>query len=97
MLSCTIVGALALQLVWEMPSEFQVPEFIDGQLEIRIDADGVAIYGTRDGINALAKICTELAARSLRSDGTAHLHLEDRALLTSKSVNAAVAVFERPV
>ena len=77
-----------------MAAPFQEPEFTDGQLEIRIDADGVAIYGTRDGLKALAKVCTKLASRSLGTDGTAHVHLEDHALLTSKSVNAAVAVFD---
>ena len=77
-----------------MAMQFQVPQFTDGQLEIRIDDEGVAIYGTRDGLRALAKICTKLASRNLGRDGTAHIHLEDHALLTSKSVNAAVAVFE---
>jgi hypothetical protein len=77
-------------------TQFQGPEFTDGQLEFRIDAEGIAIYGTRDGLNALAKLCTKLSSRSLGRDGTAHIHLEDHALLTSKSVNAAVAVFDRP-
>jgi hypothetical protein len=92
-----MIGTLTLELVTNMATHFQVPEFIDGQLEIRIDAEGVAIYGTRDGLNALATICIKLATRSLGRDGTAHVHLEDHALLTIKSVNTAVAVFERSV
>lgn len=64
---------------------FQLPKFIDGQLETRVDDEGVAIYGTRDGLRALAKLCIDLASRPLGTDGTAHIHLEDRALLTSNS------------
>lgn len=76
-----------------MVSEFQPPEFTDGPLEIRVDDEGVAIYGTREGLKVLANHCAALASRRLGSDGTAHIHLEDHALLTSKSLNAAVAVF----
>ncbi len=79
-----------------MTEQFQGPDFTHGQLEFRVDSEGVAIYGTRAGLEELARICTKLAARTLGSDGTAHVHLEDHALLTSKSLNAAVAVFDRP-
>jgi hypothetical protein len=79
-----------------MTIQFQRPDFTHGQLEIRIDAEGVAIYGTRAGLQELARICANLASRTLGRDGTAHIHLEDHGLLTSKSTNAAVAVFERP-
>lgn len=72
---------------------FVRPSFVDGQLELRVDAEGVAIYGTRDGLIELAAICTALASQSLSTDGTAHVHLEDRLLLTSGSLKAAIALF----
>ncbi|HEY4307899.1 MAG TPA: hypothetical protein VGN12_00480 [Pirellulales bacterium] len=73
----------------------EAPRFTDGELEFRIGAEGVAIYATRGGLKALSEICIRLPARSLGRDGTVHVHLEDRALLTSNSVNAAIAAFER--
>jgi hypothetical protein len=76
-----------------METQFQIPKFTDGELEIRVSDDGIAIYGTRDGLLALAKFCMDLASRRLGPAGSEHIHLEDRALLTSKSVHAAVAVF----
>lgn len=77
-----------------MAIEFEAPVFRDGQLELRVDADGIAIYGTRAGLLQLARICTDLASRTLAADRTAHVHLEDHAILTRKSQNAAVAVFD---
>jgi hypothetical protein len=80
-----------------MATPFQLPEFKDGQVEIRIDSDGVAIYGTCAGLTELARICTMLASRSLGRAGTAHIHLEDHGLLTGESLNTTVAVLERPL
>jgi hypothetical protein len=87
-------GRLLRQMQGAMATEFERPTFRHGQLEFRINADGVAIYGTRAGLTQLARICTDLASLRLGQDGTAHVHLEDYALLTADSVMAAVAVFE---
>lgn len=79
-----------------MERQFARPAFTDGQLEIRIDNVGVSIHGTPAGLLALANIRNELAASALGSDRTAHVHLEDHALLTRGVVRASVAVFEAP-
>ncbi len=77
-----------------MANEFSRPDFSSGQVEIRIDDEGVAIYGTREGLKSLASICNELASRLGNRHGTDHIHLEDRNILTSESIKAAVAYFD---
>jgi hypothetical protein len=77
-----------------MAEDFKSPDFSSGRVEIRVDDEGVAIYGTREGLRMLAQICEELASRSPDRYGTDHIHLEDRALLTSGSLNAAIAYFD---
>jgi hypothetical protein len=77
-----------------MADSFERPDFSTGQVEFRVDDNGVAIYGTRDGLRRLAGICNELAARPANNDRTDHVHLEDHGILTKKSNIAAVAYFD---
>jgi hypothetical protein len=84
-----------MAFVINMSTNFIAPDFSDGKLEIRIDNEGVAIYGTRDGLQALAQICNDLASRPPNHYRTDHVHLEDRGLLTSTSLIAAIAYFDR--
>lgn len=77
-----------------MTDKFKRPNFSSGQVEVRVDNEGVAIYGTREGLMNLAHICNELASRSSKRYGTDHVHLEDCNLLTSESIRAAIAYFD---
>jgi hypothetical protein len=77
-----------------MTTGFVMPDFSVGQLEFRADEEGVAIYGTREGLRALARFCEQLAAAPTNQSRTDHVHLEDRGILTGKSLNAAIAYFD---
>jgi hypothetical protein len=68
------------------------PTFTDRHIEVRAGEDEVAIYGTRHGLQVLAKLCVELANRTLRD--TEHIHVEDFELLTPQSKKLVIAVFE---
>jgi hypothetical protein len=81
-------------MVIQMESRFKPPCFSDGQLEFRVDSEGVSIYGTREGLKSLARLCEKLAARPANEGGTEHIHLEDQGILTKESLNAAIAYFD---
>ena len=71
---------------------FQKPDFNEGSIEVRIDKDEVAVYGTIDGLKRFGKLCYDLAD-SVQSEKTEHLHLEDYDVLTKSSANIVLAVF----
>ena len=75
-------------------SEFRYPLFNGGCIEIWSDDDGVAIYGTPEGIIKPRELCDEILQLSERGK-TEHIHLEDRNILTSDSLSATLAVFLR--
>ncbi len=77
-----------------MADEFKIPDFSSGQIEIRVDNDGVAIYGTREGLKSLAHLIDRFASRPASKNRTEHVHLEDHGVLTPESLNAAIAYFE---
>ena len=75
----------------KMKSEFKAPSFVSGCIEFRYSENEVAIYANREGLEKLKGYCDDL----LRSGSkNAHIHLEDRQVLTENSLNCAIAVFE---
>jgi hypothetical protein len=68
---------------------FIPPSFGTGELELRYGDGEVAIYGTPQGLEKLAEFCLKLA----RSPKANHIHLEDYQVLTTESLQGAVAVF----
>lgn len=75
-------------------TKFSTPQFRQGQVQVSVSGDEVAIYATPDGLRRLAHCCEELIA-GLGSETTRHVHLEDRGLIEqSDSVSRVVlAVF----
>jgi hypothetical protein len=80
----------------DKPVRFVPPDFTNGSLELRTGQDGIAIYGTPDGLLKLAELCRRLAESPANSDSD-HIHLEDHGLLSESSLSGAVAVFRRPI
>lgn len=81
-------------MVNTMADDFVKPDFTDGLVEIRIDDDSIAIYGTREGLMEIARMCNELAKQPPNQYKTDHVHLEDRNILTRSSKNVAIAYFD---
>jgi hypothetical protein len=75
-------------------TEFESPEFSDdGQIEVRVDESGVSIYGNKTGLAKFIRHCERLV-RNTKSEGNAHIHLEDFDLLTRNSKRLVIACFE---
>ena len=71
--------------------KFVTPVFKgDECLELRCQNGEICIYGTRAGLKKLARLMLKLA--ETRKCG--HIHLEDRGLLTQRSLRGAVAIFQ---
>ena len=69
---------------------FVKPDFRKRELELRF-ADGVVcIYGTAAGLTKLSKLCLRL----VENPNQGHIHLEDYHVLTDKSAEGAIAIFE---
>jgi hypothetical protein len=72
-------------------NKFVSPNFENGDLEIRFENDTVCIYGTTVGLERLAEMCYKLIKKGKED----HIHLEDYALLTEKSVPTVIAIFRK--
>jgi regulator of sigma D len=71
-------------------SENCKPDFSTGSLELQVVDDVVCIYGNREGLAELIALCQRL----IDKPSIGHFHLEDRDLLTEKSLIGAIAIFE---
>lgn len=74
----------------EIMSQFITPSFNDKFLEFKFENNEVCIYGTKEGLLKLSSLIEELANNPQKK----HIHLEDYELLTDKSLQAVVAIFE---
>jgi hypothetical protein len=74
-------------------NKFHAPDFSKGTLEFRHSDGEISVYGTREGLLRLADLCAQLAKRPTPNEND-HLHLEDYDLLTQRSLQAVVAVFD---
>ena len=73
-----------------MAEEFRMPDFNEGDLELRYENDVVCIYGTQEGLKKLSDLCLSL----IDSPKQGHIHLENESdLLTKESQPAAMAIF----
>lgn len=70
-------------------AKFIKPDFTKNSLELRCENSEVCIYGTKDGLKRLAEMILQLIDKPKQG----HIHLEDYDLLTKKSLNGAVAIF----
>ena len=73
-------------------AKFKEPKFGKGSLELRFESGEVAIYGTKDGLKKLSKLCLYVAKR-LEHISTEHVHLEDMGVLTPDSLLGVVGGF----
>ena len=69
---------------------FARPDFRERSVELRYENNEVCIYGTEHGLKKLSELITSL----VNTPKKAHIHLEDYELLTSESLNGAIALFE---
>jgi hypothetical protein len=76
-----------------MGDELRSPTFDDGQIEIAVRDDGIAIDMTYEGLERLIRLLVRLKMQCKRTGVNEHLHLEDYELLTSRSPPCVVAVF----
>lgn len=74
-----------------MVEKFTKPDFSKKDVELRFENNVVCIYGTRKGLEKLAKSCREL----IDHPNQGHIHLEDYGILTDKSERGAIAIFEK--
>ena len=70
-------------------TKFMAPDFSSGSLELRCENETVCIYGNREGLRELMRLCQSL----LDHPSHGHIHLEDRGLLTKESLIGAIALF----
>jgi len=73
-----------------MKNRLITPNFTSGSLGFQTDGDEFWIYGTSEGLLRLSELIREIASKK----PPAHLHLEDRELLTLESQRGAIAVCE---
>lgn len=73
-----------------MSESFKKPDFSEGKIELRYENEEMCIYGTREGLQDIIKLCQGLLDKG-KSD---HIHLEDYVLLTSNSIAGAIALFD---
>ena len=74
--------------------DFKFPDLSNHQLEVRIDGDEVALYGTIDGLKEFAALCCELSDATSRKGESEHVHVEDRIRITKRSARFVIACFE---
>ncbi len=72
-------------------SKFVKPDFSEKSVELRCENKEVCIYGTKEGLQKLSDLILDLISKPERG----HIHLEDYALLTKKSLIGAIAIFDR--
>jgi hypothetical protein len=68
--------------------QFIRPDLSQQSLEVRIDKEGIVIYGTPTGLAKLAQLCIQLSKESELN----HIHLSDYDLTTPQSVSAVIGV-----
>lgn len=73
-----------------MSNKFREPILNDKSLELRYENNVVCIYGTQDGLKKLSDLILDL----IKNPGQQHIHIEDYQILTKKSLNGAIAIFE---
>ena len=74
-----------------MSKAFEEPDFLDGNLEFRIEDGEVCIYGNSAGLKWLAQKCLAL----VDSEKKNHLHFGDYQMLTNKSEQAVLGLFPK--
>jgi len=74
-----------------MVDTFLRPNFLSGDIELRIDGNNVCIYATDAGLGKIISFCESLKD----AKGNKHLHLEDYAVLTEQSLKGVIAKFEK--
>ena len=74
-----------------MADTFLRPDFSNGDIELRIEDDNVCIYATDAGLGKIISFCESL----MEAKGNEHIHLEDYAILTEKSLKGVIARFEK--
>ena len=74
-----------------MSSKLVLPNFNEGDIELRFENDVVCIYGTAAGLKILSDFCLDL----IKKPRTGHIHLEDYEILTKKSLIGALAIFNK--
>ena len=63
-------------------NEFQKPDFLNGEIEVRYENGEVCIYATESGLRDIAEHCKSL----MSGQPGDHIHFEDYEVLTIKSL-----------
>jgi len=72
-----------------MAKDFKAPDFVNGEIELRLEEDEVCIYASEKGLSKLIEFCTLL----INKQSQGHIHLEDYEILTSDSLRGTIAIF----